>query len=179
MGILAPIDSSKNLKREEHLKPDCSDCSCQCVCSEKVRAVVHQFVVYNDCKQEDAKPQTRAGCCNQLQVVPPERRYHALVATTHCTCKRNEEINEFKFADKVPAHIEELYVDSVSRLTTDEQRKKLAILFKEFAYCFATTSDYIGKTTLLRHDIDTGDGYPVKQRCQDSRVVTSRLSKST
>ena len=103
MGILAPIDSSKNLKREEHLKPDCSDCSCQCVCSEKVRAVVHQFVVYNDCKQEDAKPQTRAGCCNQLQVVPPERRYHALVATTHC--KRDEEINEFKFADKVPAHI--------------------------------------------------------------------------
>ena len=41
LGILAPIDSSKNWKREEHLTPDCSDCSCHCVCSEEVRAVVH------------------------------------------------------------------------------------------------------------------------------------------
>ena len=164
MGILAPIDSSKNWKREEHLTPDCSDCSCHCVCSEEVRAVVHQFVVYNDCKPENARPQTRAGCCHQLQVVPPERRYHALVATTHC--KRDKEIKEFKFADKVPAYIKELYVESVSRLTTDEQRERLAILFKEFAHCFATTSDDIGKTTLLKHDIDTGDEYPVKQRCR-------------
>ena len=69
MGILAPIDSSKNWQREEHLTPDCSDCSCHCVCSEEVRAVVHQFVVYNDCKPENAKPQVRAGCCHQLQVV--------------------------------------------------------------------------------------------------------------
>jgi hypothetical protein len=51
-------------------------------------------------------------------------------------------------------------------LETVEQRNRLAQVLSEFEDVFARHPDDIGRTKLVKHDIDTGDAKPVNQRCR-------------
>ena len=64
---------------------------------------------------------------------------------------------------ELPDQVKQLYEDSKDRLNED-QRKDLFQLLDEYSDIFAKNSADFGKTTILKHNIDTGDEPPVKQR---------------
>ena len=65
--------------------------------------------------------------------------------------------------DTVPEHVQQLYSDS-SKDLTEPQRITLRNLLREYSSIFAQHSADFGRTRILKHDIDTGDEPPVKQR---------------
>ena len=163
MAILRPIVTSKPWKDDQPVYTD--DCECDCTCKALAETnSERQVAVYSNCKPEDAICEEEPLCCHKLAALDPDKRYETILA--HTKCERSTEIKEFNHTAQVPAHVKQLYVDAVSRLNNDSQRERLAILLKEFSHIFAKTSDDIGKTPLLKHDIDTGDEAPVKQRCR-------------
>ena len=56
-----------------------------------------------------------------------------------------------------------MYSDS-SKDLTEPQRITLRNLLREYSSIFAQHSADFGRTRILKHDIDTGDEPPVKQR---------------
>lgn len=59
-------------------------------------------------------------------------------------------------------NLQDLYVKSTKELTK-EQSEKFGILLDRFSDVFATSSKDIGFTTVIEHEIDTGEARPVKQ----------------
>jgi len=47
---------------------------------------------------------------------------------------------------------------------TDEQRVKCAALICKYRSCFMSPDGPLGRTSVIRHKIDTGDAAPIKQR---------------
>ena len=65
----------------------------------------------------------------------------------------------------IPEHVLDLYDRSCEDLNQD-QRTRLASLLIEYQDRFAAHPDDVGRTTLIKHHIDTGDAAPVRQRCR-------------
>ena len=65
--------------------------------------------------------------------------------------------------DALPEQVQQLYDDS-SKDLTEPQRNTLKNLLREYNSIFAKHSADFGRTHLAKHDIDTGDEPPVKQR---------------
>ena len=66
-------------------------------------------------------------------------------------------------AGELPEHVRQLYEDSSKDLTS-QQCETLKKLLGEYNDIFARHSADFGRTKLLKHDIDTGNEPPVKQR---------------
>ena len=64
--------------------------------------------------------------------------------------------------DAVPEHLVELFERSCKDLDLG-QRKDLANLLSEFSDVFAASSSDLGRTDVVRHEIDTGDARPIRQ----------------
>ena len=64
--------------------------------------------------------------------------------------------------DKLPEHIQGL-VDSATKELCEEERMRVTLLLVAYQDIFARDEADIGKTTLIEHDVDTGDAKPVAQ----------------
>ena len=63
----------------------------------------------------------------------------------------------------LPEQVSQLFEEGRGRLNVN-QSKDLFQLLDEYSDIFAKNSADFGKTTILKHNIDTGDEPPVKQR---------------
>ena len=62
----------------------------------------------------------------------------------------------------VPEHLSDLFQRS-SHLLNPDERSQLAQLLINFADVFAVSSDDLGHTSLVTHQIDTGSSHPIRQ----------------
>ena len=62
----------------------------------------------------------------------------------------------------VPEHIAELVAKATTTMEPGE-RMRVTLLLVEYADVFAAHEADIGRTTLIEHDVDTGDARPVAQ----------------
>jgi len=63
---------------------------------------------------------------------------------------------------KIPEHLTELFDRSKNKLT-HEQKLKFAQILNKYKDAFACTKNDLGKCSVLKHHIDTGDAAPVRQ----------------
>ena len=63
----------------------------------------------------------------------------------------------------VPEYLQELYTESVHDLS-EKDSKQVQGLLCQYSDVFSKSEDDIGRTSLVKHTIDTGDARPVKQR---------------
>ena len=63
-------------------------------------------------------------------------------------------------------HLRTLYTTSLQDLDTEAQAQQLAHFFHEYQDVFATSSEDLGRTSIVQHCIDTGDHPPIKQHPQ-------------
>ena len=141
-----------------------NDCECKCNCNT--------FTVQEDesPKVYCVEPTTNLDdieynklCCHSLQPLTPEQKYKVL---SNAQSRTLANVDKRKLPEELPDHVKVLYKDSLPRLETQDLRDKVAWLLYTYADCFAVNNDDIGKATLIKHDIDTGDAQPVRQRCR-------------
>ena len=63
----------------------------------------------------------------------------------------------------VPKHLRELY-DRNSEELSDDEKNQLSQLLIDYADIFSTGSKDIGRTDWVKHNIDTGNEVPFRQR---------------
>jgi hypothetical protein len=100
--------------------------------------------------------------------VHPNERYDAMFYSLRTPSTTS---NVIDVTQTVPEYLKELYNDAVTRLATQRQKETLAKLLVDYKDVFAKSPEDIGRTTLIKHDIDTGNEPPVKQRCRRSQNV--------
>ena len=110
--------------------------------------------------------------------------FHPVVdIDTEPTSQTEESCNQVKL--NLPAYLEELYERSSQHLSKSEQQK-LKIFLIEFQNVFAKGDDDLGKTGLVKHSIDTGNGKPIRQpirrlpihqRAEEEKQVKEMLKK--
>jgi transposase InsO family protein/predicted aspartyl protease len=100
---------------------------------------------------------TTAGIMYPVQEIGPE------AMSDDDVLPHMSQVNSIQSADPViPQHLQELY----DRCRTDldpEQTKALAGLLAEFQDVFVGPDGQMGRTTLVKHQIDTGNARPVRQ----------------
>ena len=101
-----------------------------------------------ECKTPRGRPRTTT------DVVKQECEEAARISEVHA---------ELEDDDALPEQVQQLYCDS-SKDLPESQRKTLRDLLREYSSIFARHSADFGRTHLLKHDIDTGNEPPVKQR---------------
>ena len=107
---------------------------------------------------------TTSPCCHSLMQLTVDQRYAVIAELKAAPPSR---LNAAERADRttIPEHVIDLYDRSTSELTSP-QKSRLAALLTEYHDRFAAHPDDVGRTTLLKHHIDTGDEPPVRQRCR-------------
>ena len=65
-------------------------------------------------------------------------------------------------APQVPEHLQPLFNENAEHLTA-EQQEKFACLLQKYGEAFSKGSHDLGRTNLVKHDIQITDGPPVKQ----------------
>ena len=81
----------------------------------------------------------------------------------------------------LPEHLKPLVTDMDEEIT-EQQISKLAGLVNEYADVFVGPDKKLGRTHLVKHDIDTGDAMPIKQRARrfslfKEEVASQELNK--
>ena len=66
-------------------------------------------------------------------------------------------------SSKVPAHLEQLYQDGKTHLHIDECEELLGLLIK-YQDVFAKSDTDLGRTSEIKHKIDTGSAKPIRQK---------------
>ena len=94
------------------------------------------------------------------EVYHPQRCENAHVATTRTT-EDQQRAPECRRA-QMPDHLTELLSRSQASLD-DHQGDTLASLVEDYADVFSTSRDDIGRTSVTKHTIDTGDARPIRQ----------------
>ncbi|KAK3735800.1 hypothetical protein QZH41_007420 [Actinostola sp. cb2023] len=64
--------------------------------------------------------------------------------------------------DTIPSHLMDL-TERSSRLLDEQQRSELTALLTEYRDVFTASPGDLGRTDLVRHNINTGDNRPIKQ----------------
>ena len=84
---------------------------------------------------------------------------------------RDERRREFKIENDegLPPHVQDLYDRAVKDVPKSEHSKVKKLIIK-YANTFAKTSTDMGQTTWIKHDIETGDHSPVRQRPRRLRI---------
>ena len=133
------------------------NCDCSCKCD-----VVHVNHLDGSetayCNRTDVSFDSSAPlqlCCHKLYNMSNQQRYEVLSAQSPKGP-----------SSPVPSHVRELYEQSLPRLETEELRTRVAHLLTQYQDVFAKHPDDIGRAKLIKHDIDTGDAQPVRQRCR-------------
>ena len=70
---------------------------------------------------------------------------------------------------ELPAHLSEI-VSNVSPQITESEKHKIKKLLHKYQHCFVGEDGVLGKTTLVKHRIDTGNAAPVKQRLRNPPI---------
>lgn len=76
---------------------------------------------------------------------------------------------------KIPEHLKDLIDRSSAHLPPDEQNK-LKDLLCSYQHLFSKDSSDLGHTTLVRHEINTGNSRPIKQRPR--RIPLAKLKEA-
>ena len=80
--------------------------------------------------------------------------------------------------EEIPEHVRDLY-DSTAKVVPKDYRKRIHEVLLKHANVFAKNSADIGRTTWVKHDVDTGNSAPVRQRPRRIRLrSTSRSPKA-
>ena len=64
---------------------------------------------------------------------------------------------------KIPTHLTELYQSTIAALSASQSREAAALLVQNQSV-FASSSEDLGRTSLVEHEIDTGEARQIKQR---------------
>ena len=62
----------------------------------------------------------------------------------------------------LPSHLDDLYERTIPCLD-QIQKNEVAVLLTEFSDVFASSTDDLGRTSLVKHTINTGDSKPIRQ----------------
>ncbi len=65
--------------------------------------------------------------------------------------------------DTLPEHLVQLYEDTATLLEDEEDRKQVKQLLHKYSHVFAASKDDLGRTTWVKHTINTGTAAPIKQ----------------
>ena len=144
VGVSEPVMSVTELAEQDKDATTC-ECKCGCVPGEN---------------QDGAESK----CCHEL-----ERRDRGQEQYDYVTVNQHvavEFFRQFEADINIPEHVRQLYYATLPMLKTVEQRDRLAQTLSDYADCFAKTADDIGRTSLVKHTIDTADAKPVHQRCR-------------
>lgn len=72
--------------------------------------------------------------------------------------------NQLQPASELPDHLQPLFAETCAReKLSDDARTRLRLLLERYYALFATSSHYLGHTTLVKHDINMGDCLPIRQ----------------
>ena len=71
-------------------------------------------------------------------------------------------IDDHNISSKIPSHLTKLYEDCIGSLTL-KQQSKVADLLVNVQHIFAHDKNDIGKTSMIKHRINTKDTQPIKQ----------------
>ena len=107
---------------------------------------------------------TVATMCEPVELVEAQRIWQNNVAC----CQEREKDGSLTDGEmpSIPKHLSDLFQRS-SHLLNPDERSQLAQLLIDFADVFAVSSDDLGHTSLITHQIDTGSSHPIRQpaRC--------------
>ena len=81
-------------------------------------------------------------------------------------------------SNQLPEHLAELFSRSITELNIP-QRKQLHNILSAYRDVFATDSNDIGLTSWVKHDVDTGDEPPVRQRPRRLRYEQRPILEKT
>lgn len=84
--------------------------------------------------------------------------------------KEIETERDTEYSELVPDHLKAIYTESV-KCIPEENHMQVQKLLTTYADVFSKSDDDIGRTNLVKHDIDTGDARPVKQRSRRMPLV--------
>ena len=159
VGKFSPILSAKPYGNDAEKS---SDLECTCTCGSECSKTQLDASNTNNTSYYGSED---INCCHKIMAVLPQDRYEAVFNTSCNGGGERTAMKPYSETD-IPVHVRELYIESVKQLATPLQKQKLARMLVDYSDCFAKNSDDIGRTSLIKHDIDTGDEAPVKQRCR-------------
>ena len=102
---------------------------------------------------------TVSSTCEPAEPISMSSARNARVASCQPTLKR---VPVKQHYDAVLEHLVELFERSCKDLDPG-QRKDLANFLSEFSDAFAVSPSDLGRTDVVRHEIDTGDARPIRQ----------------
>ena len=85
------------------------------------------------------------------------------VRSVRVTKPRKPSTNNCIESYKIPTHLTELYQGTIAALSASQSREVAALLVQNQS-AFASSSEDLGRTSLVEHEIDTGEARPIKQR---------------
>ena len=104
-------------------------------------------------------------CCHDLASKKSSHmRYDYVMMMS--TEKDEETRKQFESDKTIPEHVRQLYEQTLPQLQTAKQRDRLTSILIDYADFFARHKDDIGRTHMIKHEIETGDAKPVRQRCR-------------
>ena len=151
VAMMETITQAENI--EDDVRPEQAEvepCTCTCTCIN----------TGTECAQLAQRV-----CCHELSKKTSIQEQYEYV-TNSLEDQEGETYKQFEDDPEIPGYLKELYTNSISKLTSPLQRSRLAKVLCDYADCFAKNADDVGRTNLVKHDIDTGDHRPVHQRCR-------------
>ena len=147
LAQLEPVISFENLNADDS-DPDPCTCDCKCIPDES-------GTVNTDLSNP---------CCHTLAKLTTNEQ----VDFVHNFKMENTTavFKSFEADPKIPEHVKDLYLRTLPHLNTKHERNRLAYILTNYQDVFARHSDDVGRTSLVKHHIDTGDAKPVHQRCR-------------
>ena len=85
------------------------------------------------------------------------------VRSIRVTKPRKPSTNNCRESIKIPTHLTELYQGTIAALSANQSREVAALLVQNQS-AFASSSEDLGRTSLIEQEIDTGEARPIKQR---------------
>jgi len=86
-------------------------------------------------------------------------------------CEYIKDENSSSDLDPMQAAVMGKMIDGIDESITKSEREELRALLTEFKSVFALSDNELGRTSATRHEIDTGDARPVKQRLRRQPVA--------
>ena len=145
IGEIEPVTAVQHFEDKTIAKDKCT-CKCNCIPT---------FGLHKD--------YSHLHCCHRLNSMSAEDKYNYV-----WNSKLDTDViyKSFEADAKIPEHVRQLYIDTLPRLQSVEQRNRLAQILTNFADIFAKDKEDTGRCNLVKHHIDTGDAKPIHQRCR-------------
>ena len=161
MGLLEPVTEVRNL---DDVPAEEEECTCLCAGDRSEK-----------CAQSNEYP----ACCHMFETSKSlEENMNKLLYLG----ASGASFQKFEADESIPEHVKEMYFTSLAALENADQRSRLSEMLRNYADCFAVSSNDIGRTDLSKHEIDTCDAKPVHQRCRrlckaHIKVIRDKIAK--